>query len=353
LDTALPNLHPALIHLPLAAIPLALVLDGVAAATRQSWLDRAAALLWLVGATGAAAAVLTGRDAADGLAAVPAEVEVLIGAHSDLAHQVLFALLAYAALRSIPTLRNVTVTRSPTRLGLLLVGAALQVPLVIAADRGGSLVYEHGVAVTAAAQPPPPTPEPAITSPDDPPDTRLVQDAKGGLVWAPAVGDGEALGTLLTAVEGGSLGALTALDPPDAAGLRLQVDGEGLLLLPGTFADVEVRAVLDTTDFDGTVGVAHHVHGPDDHDLLTLAADGTARLAQTLSGSVQVQAAAKVDPDSALDLRVRASGSHLKGYLGEALAVHGHVAPTAAGRVGLWLDGQGVVVVHQVRVTPL
>ncbi len=352
MESALPNLHPALIHLPLAAIPLALLLDGVAVATRALWLDRAAVLLWLTGALGAAAAVLSGRDAADGLAAIPAEAEALLGAHSDLAHQVLFALLAFAAVRAVPTLRGAA-PRSPARVGLLLVGAGLQVPLVIAADRGGSLVYDHGVAVAVAEQPPPPTPEPVVTSPDDPPDTRLIQDAHGGLVWAPAVGDGAALGTLLTAAEGGSLGALSALDPPDAAGLRVQVDGGGLLLLPGAFGDVEVQAVLDIAEFDGTVGLGHHVHGVDDHDLFTLGSDGTARLAQTQAGSVQIQAAAKVDPPTALDLRVRASGSHLKGYLGEALAVHGHVAPTGPGRVGLWLDGQGVVVVHQVRVTPL
>jgi len=351
LDTALPNLHPALIHLPLAAIPLALFLDFAAVAWRQRWLDLAACLLWGVGVVGAAAAVVSGRQAVAGLEAVPASVEPLVGAHSDLAHQLLYGLLALVVFRVALTCFELPPRRSVGRLALLVAACLVQAPLVVAADRGGELVYGHGLAVASAE--PAPAPVPVLTTLADPPSSRLIEEPQGGLTWAPAAGDGGALGDLLTAPEGGSLAAVQALDPPTLEGLWLRVDGQALLLLPGLWGDVEVEAFVDRGSFEGTIGLAHHVHGPADHDLLTVSTDGITTLAQTLAGSSTEQAATRVSAEPVIQLAVRASGSHLKGLVGGKLAVHGHVAPRAPGAVGLFLSGRGEVRVDRVRVTPL
>lgn len=56
--TSLPNLHPALVHFPIALAPVAVLFD-VASAVRfrtRSWLDQAATSLWVLAAVGAGAA---------------------------------------------------------------------------------------------------------------------------------------------------------------------------------------------------------------------------------------------------------------------------------------------------------
>jgi uncharacterized membrane protein len=354
METALPNLHPALIHFPLAVIPLALLCDLAVLATRKAWLDRTAALLWAVGALGAIGAVLSGRDAADGLVDVAAKIEPLIGAHSDLAHQVLYALLVLVALRLAVTWKRPEVMVSAPRLLLLAAAFGVQSPLLIAADRGGHLVYGNGVSVDLPVQEQPRQPDPVITTLSDPPESRLQDDPQGTVTWAPAAGDGAALGTLIMAPEGAEISGLQALAPPSAEGLVLQVTGRALLLLPGLFDDVKVEARLDRSDFQGTVGLLHHVHSHDSHDSFVLVApQGETRLDQTKTGTSEVLDSAKTNAGDVVLMEVRAAGSHLKGFLGGEMVVHGHAHPTGAGQVGLLLDGQGTVRVLLVRATPI
>jgi uncharacterized membrane protein len=161
MTTSLPNLHPAIVHLPLALLPAAMLFDLLAVSRPTwTWLDRGAALLFLLAALGAAGAVVAGEQAEEGLGPQPPAVHRLLHEHEDLGKKSLMAIGALALARLFLSLRD----RDRPRLTALFLrslllcaaGGALFL-LGLAADRGGALVYGNGVAVERpAAAPPPP-----------------------------------------------------------------------------------------------------------------------------------------------------------------------------------------------------
>jgi uncharacterized membrane protein len=152
--TALPNLHPAVVHFPIALLLGALATDIVAAVVRrQRWLDAAGAWLWLLGALGAGAAYLTGSLAEDSVA-VRGEASLALSDHADWALYTLLAAAVVAAARVfLAIVRRGDERTGPSWLRAALLVAAIGVGWLVAqtGDRGGALVYRHGVAVRTAA----------------------------------------------------------------------------------------------------------------------------------------------------------------------------------------------------------
>jgi uncharacterized membrane protein len=140
-----PNIHPLLVHFPLALLCAAIAIDLVGCACRcNKPLRQAATLLYALGTVGAIAAYLTGRAASQSIW-LPGMAEPVLKQHWDW------------ALRTVWFFGIVTVVRlfflRPSRRepGLAIVAAFALVGLVgiglllETGDRGGRLVYQHGV----------------------------------------------------------------------------------------------------------------------------------------------------------------------------------------------------------------
>lgn len=374
--TSLPNLHPALVHLPLALAPVAWLFDLFSVFLRRSrWLDRAGAALWAAAALGAFAALEAGEDAADSMTHLDPRVQPAIAEHSDWAHWALWALAAVAVLRLILAWMERMDSRSgrlAARVVLLVAGLAVVGLLARTGDLGGALVFQHGLGVhvgaegtpeahagaegtegedgTAAAQA-----EPGSVAVRDDPSRRLEEGEDGVVTWTPAPGDSAALGSVVTAAPGSSLGAVTAALPEDGAeGLGLWVDGRSLLVLPGAFGNVQVEARLRLDGFEGTLGVAHHVRGAKAAGLFAVTTGGKAELLSLDGDSRELLDEASFElPDGAFTLAVSAAGRHLKGLVDERQLTHGHADPPPDGAAGLLLDGHGGVRLLSLRVIPL
>lgn len=154
--TSLPNLHPAVVHFPIALLLTALGLDlACLLLRRQTWLDRAATTLYVLGALGAGAAFLSGDSAADSTIDLPGVVQAAMAEHERFALMTLVAAGVTAALRllvswlgrkgkrlEVGALRLVALTASLVTAGLI----------VVTADHGGALVFEHQVGTAAVQQ---------------------------------------------------------------------------------------------------------------------------------------------------------------------------------------------------------
>jgi len=343
---SLPTLHPAIVHFPIVLVPLAVFLDGASLATKGRRVPaRVAALAWFAAALAATAAFVAGRVAADNLVGVPPQVQPLIGDHADWAERTLILTWTVALLHA--ALDRVQPRAALVRAGQgsVLAGGLLAVLFVgWTADRGGLLVYGHGLAVAA----PPPVeedcePAPAAApAPSSSPGDRLTRDADGTVTWTPAPGDLSAEGSPVEVGGGVSEG--------DAGGATLVIDGRGLLALPQVMSDVQVNVWLDLSGFEGEVGVVHHLGEPETGGAFTVSTGGAARLVE-LGGSVLDEAA--LDPAGLTALSVSAAGSHYKGLVDGKVITHGHGPELPPGRVGLLLDGAGQVRLHRIEAIPL
>jgi len=151
--TALPNLHPAVVHFPIALLTVAVAFDVACLVLRREWLDRSAAALYALGALGAWAAYLAGDEAAEGLGNVPVAVGRLIDEHEEWALRTVITFAIVAAARLLIAWRErrqQQIGWIPARAaigGVALVGLWM---LVQTAEHGGALVYRNGVAVSTA-----------------------------------------------------------------------------------------------------------------------------------------------------------------------------------------------------------
>jgi uncharacterized membrane protein len=152
--TALPNLHAALVHFPLALLFTAFLFDiACLFARRQVWMDRAASALYILGTIGAGASFLTGKLAVRAMAEVEAVAQVAVGQHEKLALVTLTAFGGVTVLRFLVSWLargDDRLTLGFFRLVALIAALAAQVVLFVTADSGGALVYRYGLGVGSA-----------------------------------------------------------------------------------------------------------------------------------------------------------------------------------------------------------
>lgn len=152
LFSSLPNLHPVLVHFPVALFSTAVGCDiALIVRFRRAWLDRAAALLYITAAISSGAAAISGKVAERSMAGrLEATALEFVGAHGNWAFFSVVLLFAVAFLRFDSVWRD-RKTSGPTmhRLRLAAIGLAVFAQWVVleTAGRGGELVYRYGVGV--------------------------------------------------------------------------------------------------------------------------------------------------------------------------------------------------------------
>lgn len=145
-----PNLHPLIVHFPIAWLIAALAVDLVSVVLpRATWAETTAGCLYPAGALSALAAYLSGRQAAAAVL-VPGMAQPIVLDHWNWALATTIYFTALAALRLALALRG---QRLPfwIRAGAVAAGFAGMLLLFHTGEQGARLVFEHGVGVVPRA----------------------------------------------------------------------------------------------------------------------------------------------------------------------------------------------------------
>ena len=143
-----PNIHPLLVHFPIALLSAAIAVDLVGCAC---WcnkpLRQAATLLYVIGTVGAIAAYLTGRAASQSIW-LPGMAEPVLKEHWDWALRTVWFFTIVTVVRLVllrPARREpaVALVAALALVGLVGIGLLLET-----GDRGGRLVFQHAVGTT-------------------------------------------------------------------------------------------------------------------------------------------------------------------------------------------------------------
>lgn len=141
-----PNIHPVLVHFPIAWLIAAIVVDLVSLVLpRPKWAVTTASLLYPAGAASALLTYLTGRQAASTVW-TPGLAHAIVQQHWNwaLATTLFFAGLAGFRLALLFTHRE---PAYPGRLALAAAALGGLVLLFYTSELGARLVYEYGVGV--------------------------------------------------------------------------------------------------------------------------------------------------------------------------------------------------------------
>jgi uncharacterized membrane protein len=144
----LQNVHPLIVHFPIALLPAAALLYVLAwLARKESW---AWTGLWLLGlgTLGAAAAVASGLYGAEGVMVAPAVREHLLVNHE----RIMIGVLALSVILSVWAWLARPMPLKGGAVFLLLL-AVLLAGLTVGADFGGRMVYDYNAGGNACPQP--------------------------------------------------------------------------------------------------------------------------------------------------------------------------------------------------------
>lgn len=141
----LPNIHPIVVHFPIALLPVAALIDLLSLFWRHPSARNTATWLYLAGIGFSLLAFFSGHSAVDAMTLSP-EVEPFVTEHADSAFRTTWFFACFASLRLA-----VSYIFSPRPVILViafLVAMGGLVMLVETAARGTVLVYQHGLGVS-------------------------------------------------------------------------------------------------------------------------------------------------------------------------------------------------------------
>ena len=140
-----PNIHPLVVHFPIALLCAAAAVDVVGCTFRRNrQLRHLATLLYVLGTGGAIAAYVTGRAASQAVW-FPGMAQAILKQHWDWAFRTVWFFGIVTAVRLVllrPSRREpgLVIVAAFALVGLVGIGLLLET-----GDRGGRLVYQHGV----------------------------------------------------------------------------------------------------------------------------------------------------------------------------------------------------------------
>ena len=140
-----PNIHPLLVHFPIALLITAAGLDLVGWAFRRNKpLRHAATLLYVLGTGAAVAAYFSGRAASQSVW-LPGMAHAIVKTHWDWAFRTVWFFTVVTGVRLV-LLRPSRRDPSPAIIAALALAGLVGIGLLReTGDRGGQLVFQHGV----------------------------------------------------------------------------------------------------------------------------------------------------------------------------------------------------------------
>lgn len=352
-----PNVHPLVIHFPIALLFVAALVDAIALVIRTShpWARTSAVGLYALGALGTAVAFLTGRDASDEVD-LPAQAITTLNAHADWALYLVWFAGLYALVR-VAALRYDRENRLAVHLPLAALGLVSLFLVQQTAERGGQMVYQYGVAVAAVTIEDPARHDhnahgmgagPAAEGADDHAEGGDHADMQmGEMAAAPAGGEtGQAGVPALRSLAGAR---------PEGATLTASPGRPTFVTTGDAVGDLEAETQLDLSRFTGTVMLVHHVQDAQTYDFLAVdkpaSGETTVRQGRVAGGVETTFDRGTATLSGTVALKTYAVGTHFRGYVGGDQVTHGHGDAAPAGRVGLRLDGTGSVHVLALAAT--
>lgn len=348
-----PNLHPIVVHIPIALLVVAVLIDLIRLFKREhSALNLTVQFLYGLGTLGLIFAFISGRQATETVE-VAGQAFSVLASHENWALATMIFFIAFFGLRfaaywyQLDTRKSICV--ASVFLGLIGMGL-----VTITGDRGGELVFSHGVGVAAIEE---------LQHELDEKNDRLAElEGAAG----PQIGeDGSWIWQIVPGAETRILEDVTWISGnPEAVQIqRNEEDGRHDLSL--TLEDQEIILVLDQEigavegrihmlpdDFRGQISLLHNFRNTENYQYLRFN-NGQIEQGQKLKGEDHPLGNGNTTQMGWIEMRVQASGGHFYGHVNGEQILHPHASQMEPGFTGLKLKGTGTFRLRQISFEAL
>ncbi|WP_445664338.1 DUF2231 domain-containing protein [Fodinibius sp. AD559] len=347
-----PNIHPILVHFPIAIILLAVLMELLNFFLPDDWWDDLkSTILYGIGAISAIVAYYSGTWAADSVF-LPSQAQNVLNSHSDWALWTVWFFVGYVVLR-IGLHRYKTFDRKSIKVVVFILALPGVFLLYETGDHGAELVFGYGAGTGQLLQ------QEETTALGDSLSTQSnttfeVTDSSN---WSWEIGP-NGVSTLLSRFRWleGSVQDLqpVVIQNEDNYLLNFTVDStSNFFVEKGTVQNVQVDYYLDLSEFNGQVSLVNHVQDDQNYDFIALSSDGTISQGRVSEGNREVFAEESYSASGMLFIRTVGNDTHFRAYINKEMAVHGHGEAPEAGKVGLKIDGNGTILIDSISLTQL
>lgn len=346
-----PNIHPMVVHFPIALLFCAVLADILALIFRtRTVLARLATVLFLGGTVTLFVVFLTGRAAADSVM-VSGVANTVLTDHADWATLTLWYFGVYALLRLVLWRLHFP---AAVWIPVAAIGAGGLGLIVQSSHLGARLVFEQGVGVSRVSQ---------LESDVAVLERELAQlrgessvpviEANGSWDWTPDAFAKEAFEQMFSVLAGQLTAGAMQDSMTGAQYLTLTpVESPVLAVFDVAISSVEFELDLDVSRFDGSVRIAHHVLDVAQYDFMELEG-GNLRIGRTGNSGDQVFDDQPFIPSGMTEFSVVCDQTHFRAYADGVLIAHGHGLEAPPSPVGIVLNGSGTVLVGAMRAEAL
>ncbi len=348
-----PNLHPMIVHFPIAILLLAAALDLANFFMPEKWWDSfKTTLLYGIGTITAVITYYTGTLAADSVF-ISSEVQSILTRHADWAWWTSWFFGVYLLLRILFHRLNL-MRRRPLRIVAFVAVLPGLFLLYNTGDFGARMVFGHGVGtgqlIKQDAKQQTGTESKAAES-----SSTFTLRENGDWTWPMGPRADETLLNRFQWLEGNAE-ALQLEPVKKEENYLLQLSGSSLTQFitgKNDYKNVQVDYHLDLSGFKGRIELVNHLHDTENYDFVSITSGGRIIQGRVADGEKTVFAEEHRSLSGMLFVRTVVNGTHYRGYINRDMAVHGHGDAPRAGKVGLRLEGEGTILIDKIELTQL
>lgn len=345
-----PNIHPMIVHFPIAIFLLAVIMDVASYFLPYSWWDETKNLiLYGFAAVSGLAAFFTGRAAADSVF-LEAEAQGVLSEHADWAELTVWFLGLYFLLRTgLYFWKKADIKVLQIALTILSFGGVFLI--YETAEYGGQMVFGHAVGVQQQSEVKEQKPSEFNTETE----SQFIETEQG---WRWEIGENpetefqEGFHWIYGSLEENGLQPENISD--QNTGLSFNGNNlSGFFTSHDNYQNIQADYYVDLSSFEGEVIFANHIQDQQNYDFVSIQSDGTVKQGRISKGETEIFESSQSTFNELIFVRVVVDETHFRGYIDRAMVVHGHDDAPASGSVGLAFEGSGKLIIDKIELTNL
>jgi len=339
-----PNIHPMLVHFPLAILFFAALMDFLTFFLDKKWWDeKKTAVTYMIGAVAAIIVYFTGGMAADSID-IPKSAYEAVGSHAGWAEWTVWYFGVYAVARLIFSAMDKFENSKVhfTFFVLSLVGLFF---LYETGEHGANLVFNHGLGVNAEVF------QKMEPKSDELPEG-FVQDTTGGWSWTMNADAPEVFANQFAVLSSDTSGNVQAVSRDSMTFLEVS-GGKRFFRSSADYSNFQFDVIVSANSLRDSILILHHIQNVSNYDFMKLGPDSSVSLGRTRKGEVEIIEQDTANWQQAHHIRLVNSGDHQRGYLDDELILHGHTEAAPEGGVGLKYSGNAPLLIRKMMLSPL